>query len=253
MRLITVGTGTAAPSPHRVQSGHLVHAGATTLLMDCGSGIAHRMAALGIAWQDVTHVALSHFHADHTIDIATLMYAWRYGQLPPRAAPLTVIGPPGTIALLDQMAATFGATVRDPGFALEVRELASGERAMMGDVALEARKVPHTDESVAYSVEHEGRRLVYTGDTAYDESLAEWAEGCDLLLMECSLPDALAVPTHLTPRQCGALAERAAPGTLLLTHFYPPVEHVDIRAEVRERFPGTVELAHDGWSCMVGG
>ena len=251
MRLTTVGTGTAAPSPHRVQSGHLVHAGATTLLLDCGSGIAHRMAALGIRWQDVTHVALSHFHADHTLDLATLMYAWRYGELPPRSTPLTLIGPPGTVTLLDRMATAFGETVRAPGFPLEIRELASGERTLLGDVALEARKVPHTEESVAYAVEHEGARLVYSGDTAYDESFAAWAEGCDLLLLECSLPDAFAVPTHLTPRQCGALAERAHPRSLVLTHFYPPVERVDIRAEVGERFGGAVELAHDGWSGAV--
>jgi hypothetical protein len=39
----------------------------------------------------------------------------------------------------------------------------------------------------------------------------------------------------------------------VLTHFYPPVERVDIAAEVGERFGGTVELAHDGWSREVGG
>ena len=41
------------------------------------------MAELGIRWQDITHVAITHFHADHTSDIATLIYGWRYGQLPP--------------------------------------------------------------------------------------------------------------------------------------------------------------------------
>jgi ribonuclease BN (tRNA processing enzyme) len=33
---------------------------------------------------------------------------------------------------------------------------------------------------------------------------------------------------------------------LVLTHFYPPVEHEDIPSLVRERWPGPVVLARDG-------
>ena len=57
MRLVTVGTGAAAPSPHRVCAGHLVAAGDVRLLMDCGSGVVHRMAALRLDWRAITHVA----------------------------------------------------------------------------------------------------------------------------------------------------------------------------------------------------
>ena len=70
MRLTTVGTGTAAPSPGRVQSGHLVDVGDVHLLMDCGSGVATRLADLAIRWQDITHLAITHFHADHVVAFA---------------------------------------------------------------------------------------------------------------------------------------------------------------------------------------
>jgi ribonuclease BN (tRNA processing enzyme) len=53
---------------------------------------------------------------------------------------------------------------------------------------------------------------------------------------------------HLTPRQCGAIARIAQPKLLALTHFYPPVEDVDIRAEVAESFAGPVMLCVDGWT-----
>ena len=46
----------------------------------------------------------------------------------------------------------------------------------------------------------------------------------------------MALPLHLTPRQAGALAAIARPRTLVLTHFYPPVEAVDIVAEVAEQY-----------------
>jgi ribonuclease BN (tRNA processing enzyme) len=249
MRLTTIGTGTAAPTPGRVQSGHFVDAGAVRLLLDCGSGVAGRMADLGVPWQEITHVALTHFHADHVVDIPTLFYAWRYGQLPPRTRGISVIGPVGTLRLLSSFAGVFGTGLLELGFPISVRELVAGEGITLGDdVTLRCHKVPHTDESVAYSVEHGGRRVVYTGDTGPDESLGRWAEGCDVLLAECSLPESMAMATHLTPAQCGALGAAARPGVLALTHFYPPVEAADIRGEVAASFKGRVTLATDGWS-----
>jgi len=253
MRVTTLGTGTIALAPGRARAGVLVEAGSVRLLLDCGSGCTQRLADHGVDWMGITHVALTHFHADHFGDLPTLVFAWKYGALPARSAPLEVCGPVGTSALLGRLADAFGEWLRDPGFPLEVREIAPGETiALPGDVRLSARKVPHTDESVAYSVEHGGRRVVYTGDMGYDPTLAEWAGRCDLLVCECSLPQGMAVPIHLTPEECGAIAAAARPGHLVLTHFYPPVEQVDVRAIVGGLFDGPVTLAHDGWLIDLG-
>lgn len=254
MRLTLVGTGTAAPHPGRVQPGLLVECGETLLLLDCGSGVVHRMAGLGLPWERITHVALTHFHADHVLDLPTLMVAWRYGQLPPRSAPGAVIGPAGTRKLLDTFGGLFGSSVLAPDtWPLTVTEVAPDDAIELpGGVTLRVRKVPHTDESVAYSIEQSGRRIVYTGDTAYDESLGAWAEGCDVLVTECSLPEAMKVPSHLTPRDAGLLAARARPERLVLTHFYPPVEREDVGALVADAgFTGALVLAVDGWSTTL--
>jgi len=248
MRLTTVGTGTAAPWPGRVQSGHVIETGAVRLLMDCGSGIATRLADVGIRWQDIPHLAITHFHADHVVDVPTLLYAWRYGQLPPRSRALEIIGPIGTLQLLARFAIIFGDALLSLGYPISVRQLSPGDGVSLGDgVELRCAKVPHTEESMAYSVEARGRRIVYTGDTGPDDALGAWAAGCDVLLAECSLPDAMALPTHLTPSQCGALGAAAQPGLLALTHFYPPVEQVDIEGLVRQSYTGPLTLAHDGW------
>jgi ribonuclease BN (tRNA processing enzyme) len=251
MRLTTLGTGTASPSM-RVNAGHLVEAGAVTLLLDCGSGVAHRLGETGANWLGITHVAITHFHPDHTLDLTTLMFAWKYGTLPPRAAPLTILGPVGLAQLIEQFAAIYGDTVRAPGFPVTVRELTPGERVDLGDgVTLEAHKVPHTAESVAYSVERGGARIVFTGDTGFDTTVAEWASGCDLLLAECSLPEQLAVASHLTPAQVGVMAEVAEPKRLVLTHFYPPVLEEDIAEIIALRYSGEVVIAVDGWSTEI--
>jgi ribonuclease BN (tRNA processing enzyme) len=252
MRLTTIGTGTVSPSASRVCAGHLVNAGSVSVLLDCGSGVVHGLARAGADWMAITHVAITHFHADHLSDLAFLIFTWRHGAERAREMPIEIIGPQGTDGLITRFADAFGSWVREPGYDVRVREIApDGSADLGGDVRLGAFKVPHTDESLAYEVVHDGRRLVYTGDTGFDAGLGRWAAGCDLLLAECSLPDEREMAIHLTPRRCGELAALARPRTLVLTHFYPPVEQVDIQSIVREHFEGPVVLADDGWSTEI--
>jgi ribonuclease BN (tRNA processing enzyme) len=249
MRLTALGTGTVALVPHRACAGYFIEAGEARLLLDCGSGVTRRLAEHAMPWSSITHVALTHFHIDHHGDLPTLIFAWKYGMLPARSAPLDIIGPVGTAELLARLAAAYGEWMTAPGFAITVRELAPGDRVeLVTGVQLSCHSVPHTPESVAYSVERGARRIVYTGDTGLSEPFAAWARGCDVLLCECSLPSSMGIPEHLTPEQCGELAASVAPKQLVLTHFYPPVEQVDVRGIVQARFAGSVALASDGWS-----
>jgi len=251
MRLTVLGTGTIAFSPNRSCAGYYVEAGDARLLLDCGSGTTRRLAELGIPWQELTHVVLTHFHVDHHGDLPTLVFGLKYGMLPARTAPLQVVGPAGTSALLGRLAGAHGDWLTAPGFPLLVTELAPGATFDLGGATLGCTKVPHTAESVAYSITEGARRLVYSGDTGFDPAFAEWAKGCDLLVLECSLPQSMAIVEHLTPEQCGELARVAAPGLLVLTHLYPPVEAVDIATIVGASFSGALTVAHDGWRTEV--
>jgi ribonuclease BN (tRNA processing enzyme) len=229
-----------------------VEAGEARLLVDCGSGTTRRLAELGIGWQEITHVAITHFHIDHHADLPTLIFAWKYGMLPARSAPVDVIGPVGTRELLERLAAAYGEWVTAPGFEVRVTELEPGGAFDLGGSRLDCFKVPHTAESMAYSFSEGTRRFVYSGDTGFDTGFAQWAERCDLLVLECSLPQSMAIPEHLTPEQCGEIARLAAPRMLALTHLYPPVEWVDPAAIVAAKYDGPLVIAHDGWNTEIG-
>src|ERR671923_2230320 len=114
MRLTTIGTGTVSPSPSRVCAGHLVNAGSVNILLDCGSGVVHGLAKARVNWMEITHVAITHFHADHLSDLAFLIFTWRHGAERPREAPIEIIGPVGTDSLISRFADAFGPWVRDP-------------------------------------------------------------------------------------------------------------------------------------------
>jgi ribonuclease BN (tRNA processing enzyme) len=251
LALVTVGTGTVAPSATRGSPAHWIERGELRLLMDCGAGTIHALARLGLDWARVTHVALTHFHADHFGELPALLFALRHATV--RKEPLVVMGPAGTVALLRALADAFGPWVTEPGYGVAALDLAPGEPFPLGDDAwLSVQRTPHTGESVALAVSAPEGRIVYTGDTGPSDALADWAKGCDLLLAECSLPDADAIPEHLTPRRAGRLAKRARAGRLVLTHLYPPVEEVDIVAEAAREYQGEIVVARDGDRFVVG-
>jgi ribonuclease BN (tRNA processing enzyme) len=247
MELTILGSGTVAPSPSRGAPAHWVTADAVRLLLDCGSGALHRAACVDIPWYDVTHVALTHFHADHWTELPLLLFALRWGHEPARSKPLTIIGPTGLHRRLAALGEAFGPWVLDPGYPLELHEIEPGATVDLADsVSLASHPTPHTDESLAYAIAHGGSRLVYTGDTGPSEALADWARPCDLLLCECSLPESRAMDIHLTPVQAGRLAARAAARRLVLVHFYPPVEDPDPAAIAATEFDGPVAQGRDG-------
>ena len=245
--LTVLGSGTVAPSATRTAPARWVEAGTVRLLMDCGAGALHRAAALGVPWNTVTHVALTHFHVDHWGELPLLLLALRWGIEPARTAPLSLLGPTGLALRLDHLCGAFGSWVREPGYPLEVIELGpEGERALAGGVTLEWTRTPHTDESLAFGVRCGGLRLVYTGDTGPSEELGRWARGCDVLLAECSLPDDRALALHLTPSQAGTLAREAECKSLVLTHFSPPVEAAQPAQRAGTTYAGPIAAARDG-------
>jgi len=253
MELVVLGSGTVAPSPHRTAPAHWVSAGDVRVLLDCGAGMLHRAARHGVPWPGVTHVALTHFHPDHWGELPMLLFALRWGTLPARSTVLRVIGPAGLRTRLTVLAGALGDWVLEPGYPLEVLEIAPGERLELAPgVHLEAWKTPHTDESLAYAVQDAEVRLVYTGDTGPSDDLARFAKGCDLLLAECSLPDDQAIGIHLTPSQAGALARAAGARGLVLAHMYPAIEGTDPASVAARAFGGRVTAANDGDRFTIG-
>lgn len=250
MNLTIIGSGTAVPEAAHVCSGFLLQAAGSELLMDCGGGVVHSMARLGVAWTDIDYLLLTHFHNDHIGDVPLLFFAWKHGMRPPRNRPLTVIGPRGTQKLLTDMAGTFGGHVSDPPFDVDVRELEPGaELRLDSGLVVRTVKTVHTDESIGYRLEAGDASLCYPGDTGMSEEVAEFARDVDLLLLECAAADDEQMEIHVSPSEVAAMARIAAPRRLLVTHVYPWVGRVDIADRIRAAgWDGSVEVVQDGAS-----
>lgn len=251
MRLVVIGAGTLAPHPTRSPAGYVVDvgegAGGERLLVDCGSGTYHRAHRLGLSLASVSRVLLTHHHPDHTLDLAHLLFAFRY--LPPaRTAPLEVIGGPGTASLLDRIHSLYGDWVRPTAYRLSTTEVRPGDSIDRGAWRATVHAVRHDASSVAYRIEADGVVVALTGDSDVTPGLAEAGCAADLLVLECSNPDGEKVAGHLTPSEAGAIAAEAGARLLLLTHRYPTCDGHDVAAAARARFGGRVLVAEDGFA-----
>lgn len=248
-RLVVVGSGTVVPEGDRGGSSFWVEDGGARVLVDCGPGAVGSLARHGLPWERLTHLALTHFHADHVGGLPGLFFALRHAVRPARDEPLGVLGPPGTRALFEGLASALGDYFLDPGFPVEVAELAPGDaRQLTATARLSTRKTPHTEESHAVRLDFPEAACGYTGDTGPCPELGDFFRGVGLLVSECSLTEEEVGDNHLSPGRVAAIAARAEPELLLLTHVYPHVRRsLDVPSLVAAAgYSGRVALAGDG-------
>jgi ribonuclease BN (tRNA processing enzyme) len=256
MRLTVLGSGTLLPDDLRRSPAHWLEFGDVKLLLDCGSGALHALSRDRLWWKGLTHIALTHFHTDHTGDLAALLFALKHGVRPRRTEPLTLLGPSGLRLRLHALAKAHGDFVLDPGFPLEVVELESGAACVAPDrsFTLRAHATPHNDASLAYRVDAAAGSVGYTGDTGPSVPLGTFFSGVDLLVSECSQPDPPDLPTHLSPLSVAALASAAQPSLLVLTHLFPQLKAHKLPELVREAgYGGDVVVAVDGMAVEIAG
>jgi ribonuclease BN (tRNA processing enzyme) len=247
MKLTIVGCSGSFPGPDSAASCYLIEApyGDRTfrLLLDLGNG-AFGALQRHVDVDSIDAIALSHLHADHCIDLCSYYVVRKYhpgGARPP----LTVYGPEGTH---ERMTAAYDLP-KAPGMAEQFDFITYPETSFeVGPFTLDVTRVDHPVPAYAIRVSHEGRSLVYSGDTGPCTQLEEIAKDCDFFLSEASFLETAVNPPslHLTGRQAAETAQRAGVGRLVLTHIPPWYDREVVLAEAQPHFDGAVSLARAG-------
>ena len=248
MSVTILGSGTCVPSLKRSSCSILMKIRDKFLLFDSGAGTMHKLLENRVEIYDVSFVFYSHFHPDHTAELVPFLFANKYPDGSRRKIPLTLMAGKGFAKFYDNLKNVYGHWIELAPDLLTIVELDNTGHDMreFDDFKVESLPVEHNPESIAYRITSSGGiSMVYSGDTDFSENLVTLSKDADLLICESALPDELKVKGHLTPSLAGEIADRANVRKLVLTHFYPECDQVDIEKECRKTYSGPLLLAED--------
>ena len=242
MLLTILGSGTAIPVADRFPASYLVAAPRGPLLVDCGPGALRRLAQAGGDVRELAGVLLTHYHTDHCADLAALLFALRSPVYEGRA-PLHVYGAPGLCRLVEKLTEAWP-WLAPRGYELALHEVTPGRFEAAG-ATVDAVPIRHTAQSLGYRIGAGGGTIAFSGDADECDELVDLARGADVFVCEAATPDGQKLDGHLTPSLAAGYAARAGCRRLVLTHFYPPCDGVDLRTQAAACFGGEIVLAAD--------
>jgi ribonuclease BN (tRNA processing enzyme) len=243
MRLTVLGCAGSFPGPESACSAYLVEAEGFRLLLDFGTGsLSALQRYAGLNCLDA--ILLSHLHCDHMLDASQYVVVRRYAPDGP-CPPLPLYAPAGAA---HRIAVAYGHDDDPVHDVYTSHDLRPGT-LMIGPFAVTVDRVNHPVETYGVRLEHGGRVLTYSSDTAPCDALLRLAQGADLFLCEASYLDGADNPPdlHLTGAEAGEAATKAGVGRLLLTHLVTAwgSEAKTLHAAATA-FAGPVEVARAG-------
>ena len=214
-------------------------------------------------------VLFSHFHIDHSGDFPALVFSSWFED---RKRPLPVYGPPGndfmpstTEFVRDLFGEPHGAwrylsDLVEPGaagsYTLEPHDVVAGFKPVLvfrnSDMVLYAVRVIHGGfPALAWRVEMDGKRIVFSGDTNGEgDGLTQLALSADLFVAHNAVPEgATGVERrlHMPPSVIGMIAANAHVKQLILSHRMLRTlgRENETQAEIKRRFSGPIVFADD--------
>ena len=267
-----LGTGSPRANLERFGPSILVQAGDQTLIFDAGRGSIQRLSQIGVGFNQVDALFLTHLHSDHVVGIPDL---WLSGWLlSRRAEPLTVFGPNGTSAMMERLrqASEFDIRLRieddgvpQSGSELNLNDIEQGVVYEAEGVRVTAFEVDHRPivPAFGYRIDYEGHSVVLSGDTRYSPNLIEFAEQADLLVHEVAdasnafladNPNFQQVLAHHTlPQDAGRVFEGVQPKLAVYSHIVvSDITNSDLVSRTRETYTGPLVVGEDLMTFEVG-
>lgn len=245
MEVIILGSGTCIPAADREPSGILVKVNSENLLFDSGSGTLHKLNKIGVDYRQLQYLFYTHTHPDHTIDLVPLLQAIRVAPQFSRKLPIYIHGPSQFSEFIKRLAHAYGDWILFAEFEVFIKEL-NHDLLEFPFGKITTAPMKHSQHSIGYRIDSQaGKAIVYSGDTDYCEAIIDLATHCDILILECSFPDNQRMAGHLTPSLAARIATESHCKHLILTHFYPLFENIDIVSICRKIYDGKISLAYD--------
>jgi ribonuclease BN (tRNA processing enzyme) len=245
------------------------------IVVDCGLGVTRGLVDQGVQLRDLALIFITHLHSDHYLELGPLLHtAWTAGL----KSPVVVWGPSGLgrywDGFLTSMADDIDLRIEDEGrpdlrSLVQIRTIEAGLVTSEDGIEVRAIRTIHPPllDCFALAFIGDGRRIVFSGDTAFLPALVDFSRGADLLIHEAMLEAALPAlvarvgngseklmehlqRSHTRASDAARIAADAGVRALALNHLIPSDDpdysECDWRDTVQEHFGGEFHLGRDG-------
>jgi len=270
--LQVLGSGGPIADDGRASAGYLVWVdGYSRFLIDSGGGTFLRFGEAQASFTDLSHIAISHMHTDHSADLVALL---KSGYFSDRNRSLSISGPTGggsypsldkyLNSMLDEdngayaylagyLDGSAGLVKLDtnsvnPKLDKARRVYSSSEN----DLQVLAIGVPHGPvPALAYRVKVGAQSIVFSGDqNGSSEAFIEFARGADVLVMHMPVPEGISGvgrKLHAPPSVIGDIAAASGVKKLVLSHFMArSLRNIEENLNIiQSRYAGPVVSAKD--------
>ena len=281
LKVTLLGTGTPTPRVSAFSASTLVEAGKQKLIFDLGRGSTMRLFQKRIPLGAINAHFITHMHSDHLVGLPDMwLSGWIATPWGSRKSPMVLFGPKGTVAMTENLTKAFAEDIRiriddehfsPDGVAFAARDIEAGpvyERDGVKVTAIDVNHGPKIKPSFGYVIEYDGKKVVLSGDTKYDERIANAAKGADLLIHEVCIiqPDlAKSFPSyreiedhHTSPEEAGRIFTLAGAKLSVYSHIVfatqppqPDVPDADLIARTRTTYSGPLVVGRDLYSFTI--
>lgn len=251
MKITVLGTGTFFVSKERSGPAYLLEVDNKKILIDCGPGTLMRLSQLGVSVDEINYVFLTHFHPDHSSDLFAFQMNFRlkdfFSDESNKELPI-IYGPEG----IEDFTKKLSNIYELPAFEnySKISYLAYTSQINIDGLNIRTFKVKHNAfglQAKAYALrfEFKGKVFTFSGDAIKDENIVESCKDADVFICDASYVKGKATPAHMDTWEIGEISESSKVKKVVLTHFYPRTENIDLINEVKEKYSGEVIRAED--------
>lgn len=218
MKIKFIGTGNMLTSD-RSNTSILIN----NILFDIGSGTMRQLEILNIDFNNINYIVLSHFHADHFLDIAYFLLKRRLTQNTLHS--LTIISPPnGRQKIIDLLNFVHGDgnpekyNLIEEKFNIKIIELQNSNIFIAPDFSLTAYELNHGNckPIYGYLLEYENHKLAYCTDTVNCENYKKLCNLSEYIFSDCNELESL--PMHIGAYELLEIAKNHPSKTFFAIH-----------------------------------
>ncbi len=213
----------------------LITSGKTSVVLDAGEGLQHRLHDVGKSVSAVKYVLLSHMHGDHVLGLLPFIQS---RSLAGSDSKLVVGGPSGLKKFLED---SFHHLYFSPGYPIDVLEVSGEGTHNFREFKVSFTWLEHSIPVLGYRLDFEGVTLCYVTDTRPTQRAVELCKNVDLMIHDstfsCLDMELAEEYRHSTACEAAETALKAGARMLFLYHISPRYkEKGDLLNEARRIF-----------------